>query len=169
MEYPHFQQETHLQQIPFFIAILVYRSLCSCGPCFVLLGPQVSMSHRTKFEKTASTGFPLMVAAVFFQKTLRHILNRHSKMDGYEIWNNMDRYDLGDRNWMWSSVNISKKNLTSISPISSLRNWEVLLQYPFIQLSEEEHRDPSKVAAFGEWGFWRFKLISCWRCFEFQW
>ena len=59
------------------------------------------MSHRTKFEKTASTGFPLMVAAVFFfQKTLRHILNRHSKMDGYEIWKNMDRYDLGDRNWM---------------------------------------------------------------------
>ena len=55
----------------------------------------------------------------------------------------------------------SRKHLTSISPISSLRNWEVLLQYPFIQLSEEEHRDPSKVAPFGEWGFWRFKLISC--------
>lgn len=34
----------------------------------------------------------------FFQKTLRHILKRQSKMDGYEIWIDMecmDRYDMG--------------------------------------------------------------------------
>ena len=44
------------------------------------------------------------------------------------------------------------------TPISSLHHGEVLLQYPFIQLSEEEHKDPSKVATLGWVGGGRFNV-----------